>query len=165
MRAPFFSSHTQDEDAHSFVGYRNDTKDSRNDTNKVETTRHKKRQCHAKATTNDTQEDYCVKKDSLHTSTRHAHASHTGGIQDHARMSMIHPPIELGTVPERAPQSRRTRDRLAEGSWHIDAVLPPNSGEMVYEDLQPVAASIQGTFHRPSVNATLRTVQHRSFLW
>lgn len=64
-----------------------------------------------------------------------------------AGMSMMHPPIGLGTVPEREPQSRRTRDRLAEGSWHIDAILPPNAGEMVYEDLQPVAASIQGTVH------------------
>ena len=60
---------------------------------------------------------------------------------------MIHPPIGLGTVPERAPQPqpRQVRDRLGVSSWHIDAVLPPNASEMVYEDLQPVAASIEGT--------------------
>ena len=79
-------------------------------------------------------------------------------------MSTIHRPIELGTIPERAPQSRRTRDRLAEGSWHIDAVLPPNAGEMVYEDLQPVAASIQGKDHPRPERILLRTLQHCSIL-
>ena len=91
-------------------------------------------------------------------------ASHTGGIQDHMGMSTIHRPIELGTIPERAPQSRRTRDRLAEGSWHIDAVLPPNAGEMVYEDLQPVASSIQGKDHPRPERILLRTLQHCSIL-
>eukprot|EP00752_Nemacystus_decipiens_P003179 g2942.t1 len=32
---------------------------------------------------------------------------------------------------------RQIGDRLPSDSWHIDAVLPPNAGEMVYEDLQP----------------------------
>lgn len=39
---------------------------------------------------------------------------------------------------------RQIGDRLPPDSWHIDAVLPPNAGEMVYEDLQPVAAAMQG---------------------
>lgn len=42
------------------------------------------------------------------------------------------------------PESRQIGDRLPSDSWHIDAVLPPNAEEMVYEDLQPVADSIQG---------------------
>lgn len=46
--------------------------------------------------------------------------------------------------PEVAPEFREVGDRLAPESWHLDAVLPPNDGEMVYEDLQPVAAAMQG---------------------
>lgn len=40
---------------------------------------------------------------------------------------------------------RQIGDRLPPDSWHIDAVLPPDASDMVYEDLQPVAAAIQGT--------------------
>lgn len=39
---------------------------------------------------------------------------------------------------------RQVRGRLSPDSWHIDAVLPPDASEMVYEDLQPVAAAMQG---------------------
>lgn len=46
--------------------------------------------------------------------------------------------------PEVVPELRQIGDRLAADSWHIDAVLPPHGGDMVYEDLQPVAAAIQG---------------------
>lgn len=36
-------------------------------------------------------------------------------------------------------------DRLKATSWNIDVVLPPSDDEeMVYEDLPPVAAAIQG---------------------
>ncbi|CAM9770291.1 unnamed protein product [Ectocarpus fasciculatus] len=45
--------------------------------------------------------------------------------------------------PAMTPQLRQIGDRLAADSWHIDAVLPPHAGEMVYEDLQPVAAAMQ----------------------
>lgn len=46
--------------------------------------------------------------------------------------------------PDGLPELRQIGDRLPSDSWHIDAVLPPNAGEMVYEELQPVAATIQG---------------------
>ncbi|CAM9209139.1 unnamed protein product [Ectocarpus sp. 13 AM-2016] len=45
--------------------------------------------------------------------------------------------------PATTPQLRQIGDRLAADSWHIDAVLPPHAGEMVYEDLQPVADAMQ----------------------
>lgn len=48
--------------------------------------------------------------------------------------------------PEGLPELRQIGDRLPSDSWHIDAVLPPNAEEMVYEDLQPVAAAIQGMY-------------------
>ncbi|CAM9779520.1 unnamed protein product [Pylaiella littoralis] len=38
---------------------------------------------------------------------------------------------------------RQVGGRLSPDSWHIDAVLPPDASEMVYEDLQPVAAAMQ----------------------
>lgn len=47
--------------------------------------------------------------------------------------------------PDGLHDSRQIGDRLPSDSWHIDAVLPPNAEEMVYEDLQPVAATIQGS--------------------
>lgn len=40
---------------------------------------------------------------------------------------------------------RQIGDRLPPDSWHIDAILPPDASEMVYEDLQPVAAAMQGS--------------------
>ncbi|CAM9159749.1 unnamed protein product [Ectocarpus sp. 4 AP-2014] len=45
--------------------------------------------------------------------------------------------------PATTPQLRQIGDRLAADSWHIDAVLPPHAGEMVYEDLPPVADAMQ----------------------
>jgi len=54
--------------------------------------------------------------------------------------------------PEVVPKLRQIGDRLAADSWHIDAILPPHSGDMVYEDLQPVAAAIQGT---PQLKCTI----------
>lgn len=47
--------------------------------------------------------------------------------------------------PATTPQLRQIGDRLTADSWHIDAVLPPHAGEMVYEDLQPVADAMQGS--------------------
>ena len=46
--------------------------------------------------------------------------------------------------PDGLAEFRQIGDRLPSDSWHIDAVLPPNAEEMMYEDLQPVAATIQG---------------------
>lgn len=60
--------------------------------------------------------------------------------------------LEMGSLSDQAkgspamtPQLRQIGDRLAADSWHVDAVLPPHAGEMVYEDLQPVASAMQGS--------------------
>lgn len=45
------------------------------------------------------------------------------------------------------PRSRQIGDRLGADSWHVDAILPPDNSEMVYEDLLPVAAAIQGKYY------------------
>lgn len=45
---------------------------------------------------------------------------------------------------EIAQEWRQIGDRLGADSWHLDAVLPPTAGEMVYEDLHPVATATQG---------------------
>ncbi|CAM9755030.1 unnamed protein product, partial [Hapterophycus canaliculatus] len=50
---------------------------------------------------------------------------------------------QVNNNPEVAPEFREVGDRLAPESWHLDAILPPNNTEMVYEDLQPVAAAMQ----------------------
>lgn len=39
-------------------------------------------------------------------------------------------------------------DRLEATSWNIDAILPPDDRDMVYEDLPPVAAAVQGAVLR-----------------
>lgn len=55
------------------------------------------------------------------------------------------------SVESSVPQSRQIGDRLGADSWHIDAILPPDNSEMVYEDLQPVAAAIQGKYKNTTV--------------
>lgn len=44
----------------------------------------------------------------------------------------------------KTPEWRQIGDRLGTNSWNIDAVLPPNDREMVYEDLPPITATMQG---------------------
>lgn len=72
----------------------------------------------------------------------------------------IPPTVAKKSTDSSVPRSRQIEDRLGADSWHIDAILPPDNSDMVYEDLQPVATAIQGKYYTRyyCVVATLTTM-------
>lgn len=55
------------------------------------------------------------------------------------------PSATVLTSMENPEPRQKIGDRLSADTWHIDAILPPDASDLMFESLQPVASTIQGT--------------------